>query len=54
MKPTPNDFTNPYKTPNKIKEKYKRPDTDWGIAALIFFGIYGVIGLLFWLLHSAG
>lgn len=27
---------NPYQSPNRIKEKYKRPDTDWGLAFILF------------------
>jgi len=40
---------NPYQPPNILKEKYKRPQVDWGAAALIFFGIYGFVAFLTWI-----
>lgn len=40
---------NSYESPNQIREKYKRPQVDWGLAFLLFFGFYGFFGFLIWL-----
>lgn len=40
---------NPYQPPNIIKEKYKRPQVDWGYAAIIFFGFYGTAAIVIYL-----
>jgi len=40
---------NPYEPPQQIKEKYKRPQVDWGVVALLFFGFYGTLVFLSWL-----